>query len=51
MVAAPRAVGDDGTVSLVVRDDSFEERPLVLVLLDSEDRVVARRRTRVGEDA
>ncbi len=51
VVAAPRAVGDDGTVSLVVRDDSFEERPLVLVLLDSEDRVVARRRTRVGEDA
>jgi len=47
----PRSVAEDGTVSLVVKDDSYEDRPLLLVLLDESGRVLAQRRTKVGEDS
>ena len=51
VVAAPRPVSEDGTVSLVVADDAYEERKLQLVLLDGGGRIVAQRTTRVGEDS
>jgi hypothetical protein len=51
VVPAPRRVGDDGTVSLVVEDDAYEDRALLLVLLDENGRIVAQRRTKVGEDS
>jgi hypothetical protein len=41
----------DGTVSLVVSDDQYEEAQLTLVLLDDGEKVLARKTTKVGEDS
>lgn len=41
---------DEGTASLLVADDKYEGADLVLVLIDESGRVLAQRRTRVGED-
>ncbi len=51
VVATPKSVSEDGMVSLVVKDDSYEGRPLLLVLLDESGKIMAQRRTKVGENS
>ncbi len=51
VVAAVKPVETDGTVSLVLTGDEHEHEQLVLVLLDSSDKIVARRPTRVGANS
>jgi hypothetical protein len=42
---------DDGAASLVVSDDEWEESDLILVLLGDGDKVLAQKRTKVGENS
>ena len=41
----------DGSVSLVLADDEYEESQLVLVLRDDADSILAHQLTRVGVDS
>ncbi|MEW6662459.1 MAG: BREX-1 system phosphatase PglZ type B [Bacillota bacterium] len=47
VVASAKPLDHDGTTSLVVEDD-YEERNLVLVLLDQDGNVLTQRKTKVG---
>ena len=49
VVTAAKKLDDDGTTSLVLADDEHENEPLVLVLLDSDGNILAKKPTRVGE--
>ncbi len=51
VVAAYKAIEEDGWVSLVLDGDEHEEAQLALVLLDESGDVLAHRATRVGEDS
>ena len=46
-----KPVETDGSVSLLLADDEYEDSRLVLVLVDDEGRILARRETAVGEDS
>lgn len=48
---AAKAVESDGSVSLVLEDEDLDAAGLVVVLVGSDGRVIAQRRTQVGEDA
>jgi len=50
-VATVKPVEEDGSVSLVVVDDEYEQAELVLVLLDAGDNILAQKQTRVGADS
>ena len=50
VVAASKALEEDGSVSLVLSDDQHENDQLVLVLLDDSGKVLAHSPTRVGID-
>ena len=47
---AAKPVESDGSVSLVLEDEDLDAAGLVVVLLGSDGRVIAQRRTRAGED-
>ena len=51
VVAAYKAIEEDGWVSLVLDGDEHEEAQLALVLLDESGDVLAHRATRVGENS
>ncbi len=51
VAADAKAVDGDGAVSLLLADDLHEKAQLVVVLLDANERVVAHRPTRVGEES
>ncbi len=48
VAASVKPLEGDGSVSLVLKDDKYEGEPLVLVLLDAMESVLAHRATRVG---
>lgn len=48
IVASVKKLDADGTTSLVVSDDSYENAQLVLVLLDQAGTVLAQKKTNVG---
>jgi len=48
IVASVKKLDADGTTSLVVADDSYENAQLVLVLLDQAGAVLAQKKTKVG---
>jgi len=48
IVASVKKLDADGTTSLVVSDDSYENAQLVLVLLDQTGTVLAQKKTNVG---
>lgn len=48
VVLTVKPLDEDGSTSLVVADDAFEDADLVLVLLDQAGEVLAQRNTRVG---
>ena len=50
VAAASKALDGDGSVSLVLSDDQYENDQLVLVLLDDSGKVLAHSPTRVGID-
>ena len=50
VTAAAKAIGTDGSVSLVLSDDQYESEQLVLVLLDDSGKVLGQLPTRVGLD-
>ena len=47
-VSTPRPVDDAGAVSLLVADDDLEGASAVVVVLDAEDRVIAKQSTIIG---
>ena len=49
VVASAKKLDKDGTTSLAVADDKYENKNLVLVLLDQDGNVLAQRRTKVGD--
>jgi len=51
VVASTKAVDSDGSVSLVLADDEYEESQLVLVLRDDAGSILAHQLTRVGVDS
>ena len=51
VVASPKPLSSDGTVSLVLLDTDHEKDDLILVLLDKNDRIVAHWKTRVGDNS
>ena len=48
VVASAKTLDMDGTTSLVVVDDAYEDMNLILVLLDRDGNVLAQRKTKVG---
>ncbi len=50
VVASPKPIEDDGAASLVLVDDEFEDKPLVLVLCDETGRILAQQSTSAGID-
>ena len=46
-----KLLDEDGSTSLVLEDDDHELADLVVVLLDSDNRVLAQRKTKVGIDS
>lgn len=50
ILKAPRALDDDGSVSIPVPDD-YEKSQLVVVLLDAKGEIIAQRKTRIGENS
>jgi hypothetical protein len=51
VVASPKPVEPDGSVSLVLASDEHEASSLVLVLLDEDGRILTHQPTRVGADS
>lgn len=51
VVASIKPVEPDGSVSLVVTDDEYEDSPLVVVLVDDSGTVLTQRPTRIGADS
>ena len=51
VVANPKPIEDDGAASLVLVDDEFEDKPLVLVLCDETGRILAQHPTSAGIDS
>lgn len=51
VVAAIKPVEADGSVSLVVTDDEYEDSQLVLVLVDESGTVLTQKPTRIGADS
>jgi hypothetical protein len=51
VVASVKALDKDGTTSLAVVDDAYEDMNLVLVLLDRDGNVLAQRKTKVGDSS
>jgi hypothetical protein len=51
VVASPKPVEPDGSVSLVLASDEHEASSLVLVLLDEDRRILTHQPTRVGADS
>jgi len=48
VVAAPKAPGPDGQVALVVADDEYEGTSAVIVVLDTNGRILAQQPTLIG---
>ena len=44
-----KAVGEDGSVALLVRDDSLEGTAAAVVLVTNDGRTIAKKSTMVGE--
>jgi hypothetical protein len=51
VVASPKPVEPDGSVSLVLASDEHEASDLVLVLVDEDGRILTRQPTRVGANS
>ncbi len=51
VAASPKPIEDDGAASLVLVDDEFEDKPLVLVLCDETGRILAQQPTSAGIDS
>ena len=49
VVASAKPLDDDGTVSLVVAEDAYEDANFVLVLMDESGTVLAQLNTKVGD--
>lgn len=49
VASSAKAIDADGLASLILRDDAHEDAALVLVVTDSDGRILAQRATRKGE--
>ena len=47
-VSTPQPVADDGSGSLLVADDDLVESPVLVVVLDADGQVIAKRSTIIG---
>ena len=51
VASSPKAIDTDGCASLILGDDAYEDSVLVLVVTDTDDRILAQRATRKGESS
>jgi hypothetical protein len=48
VIGAPKSAAEDGAVSLAVEDDEHEGSAVFVVVLDTQDGIIAQRLTVVG---
>ena len=51
VAAAVKSLDEDGSTSLLLKDDEYELADLVVVLLGSDGKVLAKHKTKVGIDS
>ena len=51
VVVSAKEIGEEGTASLLVKDDAYEMAELVVVLIGGDGNVLAQHRTKVGIDS
>jgi len=51
VAASPKALDEDGSTSLLLKSDDYEDSDLVLVLLDQDKKVLVQKKTRIGQSS